>query len=557
VITSTDKAIHDQKNQFETDGSLRMSDLHNHAEYDASSVSVNVGTSMDPKGAWSPSGSGVGFGNDSGQADSDTRSGISGIAGNQNARTGDAQTGLKPIFNADKVQKDIDAQTLITQTFGQQASKTIGDFANAQVKSLKAQATQETDGTKRKALEDEAAYWDEGGAYRVALHTAMGGLLGGAGGAAGAGVSAASAPLLEQMQANITNSLKAAGLPEGAAKSAGSLISAGTASAVGGVLGGQAGAATGFDVDANNRQLHPSERKAILKYSASFAKKLSDYLGHHVTTDEAEHWLAEAAFANVDDAAMKAMNLLLPANAASEERQAYNQAKQYLFQIQKMEQNTALFNEKSPALYNNNFAGRNVNDPAYREFVWKNFGINEKPTNPTAQELATYNARDHVLRLNAIKNGVFAAISGGLSYGIARGLNKYLPISKTGAAVGANTGLNAAEGVVASRVNVRTGDANITGSGLEYAWKKHGGAWGENKSAFTISKDELKVALQDPLVVNTPAYQSATSGNYIRTVDMGRTVGIDAKTGGKSTNFMTVITDSKGNLVNTFPGKTF
>jgi len=121
---------------------------------------------------------------------------------------------------------------------------------------------------------------------------------------------------------------------------------------------------------------------------------------------------------------------------------------------------------------------------------------------------------------------------------------------------GANTGLNVGAGVVASRVNVRTGDAGVTGSGLEYAWKKHGGAWGDNKSAFLISKDELKAVLQSPLVVNTPAYQSVTSGNYIRTVDMGRVVGVDAKSGGRSTNFLTVITDSSGNLVNTFPGKT-
>jgi filamentous hemagglutinin len=121
---------------------------------------------------------------------------------------------------------------------------------------------------------------------------------------------------------------------------------------------------------------------------------------------------------------------------------------------------------------------------------------------------------------------------------------------------GANSGLNVGVGVVASRVNVRTGDANVTGSGLEYAWKKHGGAWGDNKSAFMISKDELKVVLQSPLVVNSPAYQSVTSGNYIRTVDMGRVVGVDAKSGGRATTFLTVITDSQGNLVNTFPGKT-
>jgi hypothetical protein len=120
-----------------------------------------------------------------------------------------------------------------------------------------------------------------------------------------------------------------------------------------------------------------------------------------------------------------------------------------------------------------------------------------------------------------------------------------------------NTDLTLGDGIVASRVNVRTGDANEKGSGLEYAWKKHGGAWTDNKSAFTISKEELKIALQAPLVVNTPAYRSVTSGNYIRTVDMGRTIGIDAKSGGQPTNFMTVITDSKGNLVNAFPGKTF
>ncbi|ENX35550.1 hypothetical protein F889_01219 [Acinetobacter colistiniresistens] len=113
-----------------------------------------------------------------------------------------------------------------------------------------------------------------------------------------------------------------------------------------------------------------------------------------------------------------------------------------------------------------------------------------------------------------------------------------------------------ATGRVASRVNVRNGDANITGSGLEYAWKKHGGSWGTNKSAFTISKDELKLLLQNPQVVKTPAYQSSTSGNYIRTVDVGRNIGVDSKNGGKPTTIMTVITDKQGNLVNTFPGKT-
>lgn len=38
---------------------------------------------------------------------------------------------------------------------------------------------------------------------------------------------------------------------------------------------------------------------------------------------------------------------------------------------------------------------------------------------------------------------------------------------------------------------------------------------------------------------------------------MGRSIGVDAKSGGLPTNFITVITDNKGNLVNTFPERTF
>ncbi|HFH2566315.1 TPA: DUF637 domain-containing protein [Pseudomonas aeruginosa] len=164
--------------------------------------------------------------------------------------------------------------------------------------------------------------------------------------------------------------------------------------------------------------------------------------------------------------------------------------------------------------------------------------------------------RDNAASSTALGVEVGLAIDGGLA-GAGKGVVTDGAKGSAAGAAEANNALSAAEGVVASRVNVRTGAANVTGSGLEYAWKKHGGAWGDNKSAFTISKNELKVVLQSPQVVKTPAYQSPTSGNFIRTVDMGRPIGIDAKAGGQPTNFMTVITDSKGNLVNTFPGKTF
>lgn len=109
--------------------------------------------------------------------------------------------------------------------------------------------------------------------------------------------------------------------------------------------------------------------------------------------------------------------------------------------------------------------------------------------------------------------------------------------------------------ITQSRVNVRIGDSS-TGSGLDYAWKKHGGKWGANKSHFTITKDELKVVLQSDNVVKMPVQYSPSTGNYIRAMDMGKNIGVDAVNNNTPTSIMTVITDKKGNLINTFPGKT-
>lgn len=57
--------------------------------------------------------------------------------------------------------------------------------------------------------------------------------------------------------------------------------------------------------------------------------------------------------------------------------------------------------------------------------------------------------------------------------------------------------------------------------------------------------------------MKTPVELSKTTDNYIRTVTIpNRNIGIDAKNGGKPTSVLTVITDKKDNLVNTFPGST-
>ncbi|MCG9060158.1 hemagglutinin repeat-containing protein [Laribacter hongkongensis] len=154
VIASTGQAVQDQKNRFRTDGQLSISDLQNHAGYEASSVSVNLGAGFSPQGAWTPSGSGAGIGNDSGSAESTTLSGISGIAGNQDVRTGDAETGLKPIFDAGKVQKEIDAQALITQTFGQLSGEAVSRYAQEKRQELYKQLNDTTSSEEKAALQE-------------------------------------------------------------------------------------------------------------------------------------------------------------------------------------------------------------------------------------------------------------------------------------------------------------------------------------------------------------------------------------------------------------------
>jgi len=101
AITSTQAAVEQDKNSFKTGGTLSTRDIENTASYDAQSVAVNVGAAASPTGKLVPGGTSAGFGLKSGNASSTTQAAISGIAGNTAARTGDAETGIGRIFNAD------------------------------------------------------------------------------------------------------------------------------------------------------------------------------------------------------------------------------------------------------------------------------------------------------------------------------------------------------------------------------------------------------------------------------------------------------------------------
>jgi filamentous hemagglutinin len=230
VISSTQAAVDAKRNQFSSGGQVAATDIENHAHYQAESVSVNLGAGFSAQGKLAPSGTGVGFGKDSDSAASITHAGISGMAGNPGlsgtangsgnptnlgdatVRTGDKAAGIAKIFDVDKVQKEVAAQTQITQMFSTLAPKAVATYADGQIKALKEKLTTETDPKQRAAMIDEKARWDEGGRYRVLMHTAVGALVGDASGAAGAGAAGIAAPKLSELQANFEDTLVKPGM---------------------------------------------------------------------------------------------------------------------------------------------------------------------------------------------------------------------------------------------------------------------------------------------------------------------------------------------------------
>lgn len=265
AILSTQEAIDRGNNYFDTGGELTLIDLKNKAEYEGTSYSVNLGAVPSTDGKLTPGGSSFGFGKESGEASSTTYAAISGLAGKEEARTGDKESGIEKIFDADELERKLKAQVEITRMFGQLAPKAVAEFAQSQYDQITSQAKvlAESDRAQSDALYAEAELWKEGGAYRVALHTALGGFAGDLSGALGAGASALSAPLLSELQYELATSLKTAGLNSSLADAAGSIITQGTAAGMGSLLGGTSGAGMALNVDANNRLLHQPEKERI------------------------------------------------------------------------------------------------------------------------------------------------------------------------------------------------------------------------------------------------------------------------------------------------------
>ena len=114
-------------------------------------------------------------------------------------------------------------------------------------------------------------------------------------------------------------------------------------------------------------------------------------------------------------------------------------------------------------------------------------------------------------------------------------------------------------GIVESRINIANGSTRFSPSnkaGLEHVLDRHFNL-GKNAGQFTISVDELKSILGNKDIIKSPVTVLETSGQYSRTVNVGEVVGTIKpsipEVGGKPTTWMEIITDSKGNLITTYP----
>ncbi|BEP53035.1 hypothetical protein GmRootV118_02790 [Variovorax sp. V118] len=224
VISSTDAAVSGGKNSFST-GSLTMSDLVNHDTFKGSGYSISFSTSTSGSGS-----GGLGIGSKDVNQTSTTRSGISGIAGNTEVRTGVDSTNALRQTDFDQAMRDVGAQVQLTGQFGVQATRAAGSYADQ--KFQEAVDNKDAEGQR---------LWGVNGPYRAALHAGIGALTGGVAGAAGATVASLSITELGAMIYRL-------GLPGPVAQG----LTQALALVIGGTLGGSAGAAGAFNEASNN-----------------------------------------------------------------------------------------------------------------------------------------------------------------------------------------------------------------------------------------------------------------------------------------------------------------
>jgi len=269
-----------------TTGTLTFSDIENHSEYSASSSGFSGGASVGaPSKGLGPSSIGNAGGftpmlgqHDSGSESATTRSAIG--AGTINITDKAHQTQDVATLSRDTadtngtVAKTPDLNNLLNNqadmmgaasAAGEAVATQIGTISDMKKQAaLDAAKKADAAGDSASAAEyrDEAAKWDEGGTYRVALHTAGGALIAGLGGgnalggAAGAGVASAVAGKLNSLADGFSNG-NGAGMDPGL--TAGNVAANILAGGIGTLIGGNSGGFAAANADLYNRNKSNAE----------------------------------------------------------------------------------------------------------------------------------------------------------------------------------------------------------------------------------------------------------------------------------------------------------
>jgi filamentous hemagglutinin len=433
VISSSEAAIKDGRNSLAT-GSLSYQDIQNRDKTEASGISLGGNVAANQNGGTFSPGLAPGIGHVSGEQSSVTRSGVSGgelkvadrpgdvVGLNREVTTNkDTAQALVKSWNGAKALDEVGAQMEITSSAMPRLAKEIGDYAENKVAELKNQGNAE-----------EAAKWEEGGAYRVAAHAALGAMGGGVGGALGAAAAAEAAPTLGRLQSALQEKLTDAGLGNDAADAAAKLLVGGAAGTIGGAVGGGAGAAAGLNADLNNRQLHPTEVQVIKNKARDFAK--SFYETDSPTAQQiavAQAYLVYAALADVDRAQAYANTLI-----GLQKDDQYIAAKRFLTTqkdtfINDAGQVQQVFTTKGNDFYEPLRYSNNNGNQAYRDFFWESVGINlPLLSNSSPSDKQTYNEREIQRFKQDLKNFAPGLVTGAIVAGagaIALKANGVLP----------------------------------------------------------------------------------------------------------------------------------
>ncbi|WP_159917525.1 hemagglutinin repeat-containing protein [Pantoea sp. 18069] len=302
VIASTQAAIDHHRNRLET-RTLTHGDIENRSDFEASGLNLSGGfttsgqkqgqstgsdTVTDPA-RWSSQNQGrpgagaaaAGVSRDSASERSITRSGISpgqltitddaaqqaktgqtaaeAVASiNRDVRTGDPSPGLTRKWDGQRLIQEQAANAQIAASFGQQASRAIGQYAQQQMATA-ADLRQQAQLEPARAAELNAQAqgieknWGSEGVVRVLAHGVIGGLTGGTPGAAGAISGTLTVPL-------VANALRENDIPAPLVD----VLTALASTAAGALTGGAAGASAAFN-EATNNFLPHAERRLLYK----------------------------------------------------------------------------------------------------------------------------------------------------------------------------------------------------------------------------------------------------------------------------------------------------